>query len=721
MTVAVPPDARSAQPATAADRTPAVVRARTERLVVQAAAVLAVAAPLVAALDVPLPGRTLLALLFVLAVPGVPAVSLLRVPNVLLAASLAGAVSIAVALLTTDAALVAGWWHPVGVAALTGAAGLALTVPALRRLPRTALPPRAGRGTATLRRRALPLTALAAALALWALATTTVDLDAAGGLGVVGVVGWPYLLSLALVAGVAARELLRPVLDGPLLALSAAVLTVVVFAFGNVADGAAGFSTGWLHVGFIDFITGNSASFTGLDARAYWPGFFAAGAQLVALAGMPDARSLLMLAPVFYDLAAIAPLLVVARCVTRSRRLAWLSVFVYLAFNWYQQDYFSPQATAFLLYLVTIAVLLWSATAAPHRPVTGSRRQRVLGAWRRSPELPAGVSARRVLAWEGALLLLAAAIVVSHQLTPITLALACLAFVLTGRTCARRLWLAVGLLFAVHFSYGATDYWIGHLGNVLGDLGRPGANFDTAVSARVAGDPLYLRMQNVRMGWSLVYLLAGVVGWWSIRRRREAPVVAALVAVAGSLVLFGSYGGEVVLRVFVFAAPLLAPLTALALRRLTRLRTRAGTAVLAAVLLLLGVGITATRGVNVAFERVTSSDVAAADALAGRLTDGDAIGMLTPTGAVFGIGVGRWSAVDLADPECGSSALRCAEQEQPRFVLLGRSQEAQVRLQGGEPTGWTQLADDLVRSGTYQVLYTGPDATALELTGTAGR
>ena len=704
------------------------VRARVERRVLRVSLAVAVATPLVAAFDVALPGRTLLALAFTLLVPGVPLASLLRVPAPLLASSLAGAISIAIALLSATLQVLTGWWDPVAFAAALGAGSVAATVWALTRLPlvtTSAAPARRGvptplagtrwaRRTAWDRRASVGL--LVAALAAWWLATVQVDLDDAGSLGVIGVVGWSYVLAVVLVAVVAAYQLLRPTLDVAVLATTAVVSTVVVYAFTNVADGEAGVSAGWLHVGFIQFIGEQHATFAGLDARAYWPGFFAAGAQLVRLAGTPDASSFLSLAPAFYNAAAIAPLLVIARCVTRSRRLAWLSVFVYLAANWFQQDYFSPQATAFLLYLVTVALLLWVVSSSHTPATTGSWPARVRQAVRRRPALAPGVTARQSLLWEGALLLLAGAVVVTHQLTPVTLVLALLTFVVTGHTRHRRLWLLVSLLFLAWFAWRATDFWIGHLSTVIGDLGRPGSNLTSGVSARVAGDPTYQLMQKVRLGWSLLYALTGMVGWWLVRHRREAPVVAGLVVCAGALVAFGSYGGEVVLRSFMFAAPLLAPLSAVALRGLVRRRGLVATAVLAGALVVAGLVVTATRGVNVAFERVTADDVSAAGAVYARMSPGDVVGSLQSTGALGASDVGVWVPLEMSEGGCGVPALECAVRETPEFVMVSRTQDAMGALRSGEPAGWTTaVADELVARGLYVEVYRGDDARVLQL------
>jgi hypothetical protein len=485
-----------------------------------------------------------------------------------------------------------------------------------------------------------------------------------------------------------------------------------------VADEQASVPTGWLHVGFARFITEHHRTFSGLDARAYWPGFFAEASQLVELSGVRDASGFLRLAPFFYNAVAIAPLLVIARCVTRSRRLAWLAVFVYLGANWFQQDYFSPQATAFLLYLIILATLLQNIEDATIQPLHGSLPARLGQAWRRLPGLPAGTTRGQSLGREAALLVIAAAIIVSHQLTPVTLVLSLLAFTLTGYTRYRRLWIVVAVLFMAWFSYGATDFWAGHLGTVFGDIGHLGGNLNQGVASRVSGNPTYQAMQNLRLGWAFVYVALASMGWWSLRRRPETLLFGLLVASAGGLVALQSYGGEIVLRVFLYTSPILAPLAARAVGGLLRRRNSVTAVALTGVLAGYGLLGTVTRGVNIAFERVTNDDVAAAQVLWSHVKKGDKLGYLFPAGAYDAGRIGDLSSVSLQQDDCGAPPLQCAAALAPRFILLSRAQDAAEYLVAGTPsrTTATALGPALVGRGLYKVIYQHGDTELLMLT-----
>ena len=66
---------------------------------------------------------------------------------------------------------------------------------------------------------------------------------------------------------------------------------------------------------------------------------------------------------------------------------------------------------------------------------------------------------------------LVAAVVVSHQLTPLVTIGALMSMSVLGVTRHKLLWLAALLIFIAWFTYGASAYWQGHLGEVLRELG----------------------------------------------------------------------------------------------------------------------------------------------------------------------------------------------------------------------------------------------------------
>ena len=110
--------------------------------------------------------------------------------------------------------------------------------------------------------------------------------------------------------------------------------------------------------------------------------------------------------------------------------------------NWIDQDYLSPQAFGFFLYLVVVALLLTVLSARAGAP-TSWRPAALLVWWRaRTPEEPD----RRLRV--GALLLvllLCVVMVASHQLSPFMLLVAVAALVVLGRSWAPGLPVLLGL------------------------------------------------------------------------------------------------------------------------------------------------------------------------------------------------------------------------------------------------------------------------------------
>ena len=688
------------------------------------AAVVAVVVPTLTLLDLAVAGRAVAAVVFLAIVPGVPLAYALRLPDRVVTVVLAVCLSVAGTLLSAAVSILIGAWDPFTAVTVLAALGLVATPFAVAAAEsRSSIPS----GRTALAPRVVGLLWVAVALALWWVATRQTEAGAAGPVGLVAVAPVTYWLALLVLAAVLAWSLLRDTLDHVVLGAAAVAFAVCGYLLVSVADGAAGVGTAWVHVGFVDFVSRTETLATGWDARFSWPGFLSGSAQLVAVGGLSDAGPLTTAAPLFFTVLALPALWLIGRVVTGSPRLAWLGVVLYLAFNWYQQDYFSAQATGFVLYTGVIAVLLWAFDAADVPAVPGSR----WWAWRRAlhriPGRPATVGAARMVLLEVGLTLVIAALVVTHQLTPVALVMALVWFVLAGATRLRTLWVSAAALFVGWFSFGATGFWTGHLQDLFGDLGRVGDTVSSGVGERLVGDPLYQQMQFSRIGWTGLLGLLGLVGWLLLRRRRGAALVAGLAAAPAALLLVQSYGGEVVIRCALYASPVLAPLAAVTVSRVGRLllvprplpvRFGVVTAALAVAFAML----TLTRGLNVSFERVTADQVAQARAVIAAAPEGAVIGTTEAVGPLPLGGLGQVRTTAMPPLGCRGELRACLLDQVgddgsrgPELVYVTSGQEAQGVLVSGLPAGWTgQIVDTLLSTGGYRTVSRSADVTVLQ-------
>ncbi|MFJ9819772.1 polysaccharide biosynthesis C-terminal domain-containing protein [Streptomyces sp. NPDC101151] len=455
----------------------------------------------------------------------------------------------------------------------------------------------------------------AALLLYWvpAVRLSEADLDGMGGLGLVSVLPLPTLVGAALLVTVFASLLWLRREHRTLLLVTLLATVVSLHALPAVLETEPRFATAWQHLGFIDYIDRTGSAVPDLDARWSWPGFFAAAAFVARACGVDDFTEIIRWWPTAIQLAYLAPMFLLTRSLRASWRAKWTGIWLFVLSGWVGQDYFSPQGFTYLLYLVFVAILLvWFR--APH----------VIWAKYRPGEAEPEPTDRR----QRAVLLLVliglyAASVPAHQLTPFVMLGVLAALVLLGRSELRGLPVLFAVLVAVWVGFMAEPYWSGHFDDLFGGVGGVGSNVSTSVSGRIQGGSsthklvLYTRV-----------LLAGSVmtfacwGWWRRRfhkYRERSLLVLTFVPFLG----FGmqSYGGEMALRVFMFAVPGAALLGALALFPRTgvtaqeREKDRVSLAPLAALLagLLLMGGFLVARWGNEQFERTRPGEVAAMD------------------------------------------------------------------------------------------------------------
>ncbi|WP_447036495.1 lipopolysaccharide biosynthesis protein [Streptomyces sp. DSM 118878] len=589
-------------------------------------------------------------------------------------------------------------------------------------------PPRA-------RRRHVLVMALLLALALalyWVpvLGMGDADLEDMGGLGLISVLPKATLLGAALLIVVFAVLLWmdRPIRSLLLLTLLATVVSL--HALPAVIETEPRFATAWQHLGFMEYIDRTGSAVPDLDARWSWPGFFAAATFVAKACGVSDMTEVIRWWPTAIQLLYLAPLFLLVRSMRAAWRAKWAGLWIFVLSGWVGQDYFSPQGFTYLLYLAFIAVLMvWF------------RAPRVLWTKRRPGELevePTGRSERAVL-----LLILVGLFVASvaaHQLTPFVMLGVLTVLVLVGRSELRGLPVLFGVIVVVWLGFLAEPYWSGHFDELFGGVGGVGGNVSSSVSGRIEGGSSTHQL----VLYARVAMAGGVVafacwGWW--RRRfykysERSLVVLTFVPFLG----FGmqSYGGEMALRVFMFALPGAALLAGLALfprAGLTaeeRDRDRVSLAPLAALmagLVLMG-GFLVARWGNEPFERIRPGEVAAMEYVYAhddptvRLLwmSNDTVNNVTPAMP--------WGARDMekveylptlapADPVLVSGLVKALRDAGPRsYLMINRGQSTYLELDAGYSASWQpRLIQHLDERKELKKVFTNDDATLYSMRG----
>ncbi|MEU6842064.1 lipopolysaccharide biosynthesis protein [Streptomyces sp. NPDC046716] len=554
------------------------------------------------------------------------------------------------------------------------------------------------------------------------------DLDGMGGLGLISALSPVTLFGGALLIGVFASLLWLERPHTWLLWATLLATVVSLHALPAVIETEPRFATAWQHLGFLDHIDRTGSAVPDLDARWSWPGFFAAAAFVAKACGVSDLGEVVRWWPVTLQLLFLAPMFLLLRSVRASWKAKWTGLWIFVLSGWVGQDYFSPQGFTYLLYLMFVAILLvWFR--APRMLRTGHRP----GEAEAEP-----LDRRRRAVLLVVLIALFAATVPAHQLTPFMMLAVLAVLVLARRSELRGLPLLFGVVVAVWLGFFAEPYWSGHFDDLFGGIGGVGGNVSSSVSGRIQGGGSTHKL----VLYTRVLLAGGVLafacfGWWrrhDWKYRERSLLVLTFVPFLG----FGmqSYGGEMALRVFLFALPGAALLSGLALFPRTgvtekeRDRDRITLAPLAALLagLLLFGGFLVARWGNEPFERVRTGEVAAMDYVYAHdrptvrllwLSD-DTVDNVTPSLP--------WGARDMervqyvptlapADPVLVGGLVKALKDAGPNsYLMINKSQVVYLRLDAGYSPAWSaRLTQNLDRRTELVKAYVNDDATLYRL------
>jgi hypothetical protein len=415
-----------------------------------------------------------------------------------------------------------------------------------------------------------PLLPLTGVVLLWAASLSIVDLSRMDDLGLVSTLPlWTFVALFVLTACFSLFVYRRDTPEA-LLLLYVVVFIVMLHGTPQILYGTLRYSWAWKHVGIVDYIQRHGTVdpyIAYLAAYHNWPGFFAFNALITEVSGVKTALAYAGWAPVFFNLLSLGAVRFILRTLTKDRRLIWLSLWLFFLANWVGQDYFSPQAMTYFLYLVVIGILLrWFRVM--HVPDKSAIRRWVRA--EQAARLVHGLLARALPDKETAptvspldrvglmaiVILCLVAMASSHQLMPL-MAISALTTLVVFQVCtARGLPVLMAVLTVAWIIYMATAFLQGNLFWIVDSVGLLLGNFRANLVnlAEVSRGQAFVAL----MDRSLSAGIWGVAILGAIRRllfgHWDLPAV--LLALAPfPLLVTNSYGGEMVFRVYFYGIP----------------------------------------------------------------------------------------------------------------------------------------------------------------------
>ncbi len=412
---------------------------------------------------------------------------------------------------------------------------------------------------------------LAAALLLWFAALPLIDLRGMTDLGLITVLPVHYFFALGIVI-LSCCLMIRNAQAYPrLLLLHSVLLIFILHGTPTLLYGSLRYSWAWKHVGIVDYINRFGVvnpTIAEMNVYHNWPGFFTLSAFLDQASGLANPLGYAQLATLFFNLLALGLLLLIFRSLTTDERLVWLSALFYFLTSWVGQDYYAPQALAFVLHLAVIGInLRWFRDLTPANKDAIRARLRFkwlanLYYWGVRHSRPEGIAgtdvtpARRI----GLILMCMIFIIVivtSHQLTPIMTLLMLAVLVVFRQSNAYYLPVFVIIMTLAWMFFPAEIYAGNVIQSTVKSLSGTAETVQlidlNAVSPEGQIIAIIGRLQTVAVwGLGALSVLRRLwLGKWDV-----APILLAFCPFP--ILVVNNYGGEMIFRIYMFSLPFMA-------------------------------------------------------------------------------------------------------------------------------------------------------------------
>lgn len=570
------------------------------------------------------------------------------------------------------------------------------------------------------------------AVLLWAFSLDSIDLSQMDDTGLMSVLPVSVLLSLALLNVSFSLAISQDPLPMPLLILHIVVLVFMSYGITAFVQEEPRFAIGWKLSGIIDYVMNTGTVDGRIDAFFNWPTFFILMAFVTDITGMEHPVNYMAWAPVAFNLLYLGPLWIIHRSSTSDMRVIVLGSWFFLLENWIGQDYLSPQAFNFFLFLVVLAIVLrwmrgpsWDPKPLVTRirnlsPFLDRLTTRIEGwiAGEEEPVAPSTPLQRAALIVVMALIFMTMAS--SHQLTPFALLAALCALVIFNRFTAYSMPVLLAVIVATWVLYMATPYVHGHIHHIASPVGSVGTNIDANLTERFRGSPGHIFINYTRIGMSLaVWGLAFLGGLRRLHNGRRDWAMALVAITPFPLLLLQAYGGELLLRIYLYSVPFMAYFgAALFFPTEAHGKRLLSTIMICITSTVLLVGFLYARYGNERMMTFTSEEVAAVRYLYQVAEPGSQFVALTGTlpWRFQDYRTYKYTTIPPRITRMGDTqtiiGILANERFPASYLILTRSQQASGELFiGWPPEVWNDIIEALRNTGKLKIIYANRDAT----------
>ncbi len=578
----------------------------------------------------------------------------------------------------------------------------------------------------------IPIVLTLCSVILWAISLPSIDVLQMNDLGLVSVLPASVFVACILLIASFSLTLHQGRLSLPILLLHLIGLIFMLYGTTTIVEDSPRFAVSWRHVGVTEHITRTGNVDPHIDAYFNWPVFFIASAFVTDLAGFQSALSFTPWASVYFNLLYFGPLMMLLSTLSTDKRVVWLGVWFFYLTNWIGQDYFAPQALNYFLYLVILAVLVtWFKAVGiqpqlerifPKRTRAFRLIERVLylvyGPPAISDEPKQKSSPAQRMGLLAIVITLFVVAVPSHQLTPFAILASVTGLIVLGRCTPRGLPIIMALVIVTWMSFMTTAYLSGHFTKLTQDIGQVNNIVDANVAGRLKGSAEHLFIVYLRLFMTLVFWVLALIGGLRRFRKGYKDLTPAVIATAPFiLMVMQPYGGEMLLRAYLFSLPAMAFFAAVlvfpTLSTTTSWRTTAAIGLVSSALL---VGFLFARYGNERMDHFTAQEVEAVNYLY----------QIAEPNSILAAAWGNlpWKFQDyeehkyrtVMDELLASDVNTVADMLRNRkypnaYLILTRSQKAYAELFRGLPPGqWESFEKNLLDSPEFRLIFANEEA-----------